>query len=129
MKIDELDFSGIARVIQKAVSEMKIPTQPVESGHTITYYAAAGNASEDNMYQFYIYNDDGAWKAYIRRTPDYGTRNTTPSVIHVNFDYRGRYVCIKGGDPSTCAELLAMTMLWADRTQRYIRTGKSLNQR
>lgn len=103
-------------------------TPPVRSGETITYYAAAATPTEDNEYRFEICQAGGRWRAYIKRTPSYGSRDTGAVVSHWHYDSaKGKYVCIAGGDPASMDELLEKTMRWADRTQRYIRTGRDMN--
>ena len=118
----------VARPAAPSGSTARPLTWPVRSGETITYYAAAATPTEDNEYRFEICQANGKWRAYIKRTPSYGSRDTGAVVSHWHFDSaKGKYVCVAGGDPTSMDVLLEKTMRWADRTQRYIRTGRDMN--
>ena len=123
-------FGQVHAITPGTPAARRTPTRPVHSGETLTYYAAAASPEEDNRYRFYIHQEPGGgWRAYIRRTPDYRQRDSRPSVAHWLTDSRlGRYICIQGGDPRRKEELLVKMTHWADKTQRYIRTGQNMNQ-
>lgn len=67
----------------------------------------------------------GAWRAYIVSQPAYGTRDT--SLIKTHRMHDGRYYVCWTPEPRTLEDLKKVVRLWADRTQRYIRFGTSID--
>jgi hypothetical protein len=65
---------------------------------------------------------DGTWRAYIENQPSYCGRATEASITHRLSDGDRKYVCwSKPLDSLESAKKVAA--LWADGTQKYIRTG------
>ena len=70
---------------------------------------------------------DGAWRAYIESAPSYGLRSGDQNLTHRLRDGSRWYVCWTGRF-ETETQARAVASRWADRTQRYIRTGKRFEE-
>ncbi len=70
---------------------------------------------------------DGSFRAYITSMPSYGSRNTSLHTTHRLTDTGRFYVCWNQKIYSS-TELKQVVALWADLTQRYIKTGKTIDQ-
>ena len=70
---------------------------------------------------------DGSWRAYIVSMPSYGLRETSLSVTHRLTDGGRYYVCWNQPLWSE-TDVRKVAALWADLTQVYIRTGKTIDQ-
>jgi len=86
---------------------------------TIHYRTKDGQAD----YSFNIERQrDGTWRPYIERQPSYQGRADDGHVTHRLSDGPRKYVCWDA-PLRTEAEAKSVAALWADMTQKYIRTG------
>lgn len=87
---------------------------------------AVYETSNGNCYQFSFEEQaDGSYRAYIIAMPAYGGRSTDGSVVHRLHDERtNRYYVCWNTALYSLAEIKAVAAGWAQRTDRYIRTGK-----
>ena len=66
---------------------------------------------------------DGTWRAYILDQPSYRSRDTSAHATHRLSDGSRKYVCWT--DPLySLTKAKQVASFWADKTQKYIRTGK-----
>ena len=70
---------------------------------------------------------DASWRAYIDSAPGYGLRSSDQHSTHRLRDGNRWYVCWTGRF-QTETDARNVAALWADRTQRYIRTGKRFEE-
>jgi hypothetical protein len=70
---------------------------------------------------------NGDYRAYIREQPNYAGRAADAHSSHRLHDRHGHFICW-APMPRTARGILAVAKLWADRTARYIATGKPLHQ-
>lgn len=70
---------------------------------------------------------DGTWRVYIVSQPSYGTRPAGQHRAHWLSENGRRYVCWTG-TLHTLEEAKTVAAEWADRTQRYIATGKRIEE-
>ena len=89
------------------------------SKHTAYYRTKDGRA--DYSFSFEE-QSDGYWRAYIEHQPSYGNRSDSSHIVHRLTDGNRHYVCWSGPLRSL-AEAKQVAALWADTTQKYIRTG------
>src|SRR5947209_7657374 len=83
--------------------------------------------SAGNTYEFsFECQSDGSVRAYIVRQPSYGSRDTDPHKIHRNKDGERYYVCCQP-QPRSVSEAKTRAEQWAQRTDRYIRSGVSFD--
>ncbi len=66
---------------------------------------------------------NGIWRAYIDSQPSYQGRATDAHSTHRLSDGNRKYVCWTTA-LNSLAEAKQVASLWADTTQRYIRTGR-----
>lgn len=69
---------------------------------------------------------DGSWRAYILDMPSYGSRSTSGTVTHRLYDGR-HYVCFTP-PPRTLVDMQKVAAYWADLTQTYLRTGRTIDE-
>jgi hypothetical protein len=71
--------------------------------------------------------NDGSLRAYIENMPSYGSRDTSLLTTHRLTDGNRHYVCWSKSiyDPEAMKSVVA---LWSDATQKYIRTGTTIDQ-
>ena len=67
---------------------------------------------------------DSTWRAYIVRQPSYQGRSEGAHITHRLSDEGRKYVCWDSPLRSL-SQAKSVASLWADLTQRYIRTGAS----
>lgn len=69
---------------------------------------------------------DGVVRLYILKQPSYAGRDTDGHSTHRNGLAGGRpYICIRDDlMPRTVPEALSWMVYWAEKTARYIKTGK-----
>lgn len=70
---------------------------------------------------------DGNYRAYITSMPSYGTRNTSMMVTHRLLDNGRHFVCWSNPLRSL-ADVKQVAALWADLTQTYIKTGRTIDE-
>ena len=68
---------------------------------------------------------DGSVRAYIQRQPSYCNRNESAHRTHRVQDMNGMYISWDRTVRS-CADMKRIASLWADETQKYIKTGKAI---
>ena len=69
---------------------------------------------------------DGTWRAYIQSMPDYGSRDTSLHTTH-RLRSGGRYYVCWDSPLNSEREARSVAALWADLTQKYIRTGRTID--
>ncbi len=67
---------------------------------------------------------DGSWRAYIESQPTYGGRPADAHSTHRLTDPGGRKFVCWTTELWSLADAKKVAALWADATQRYIRTGR-----
>src|SRR5213083_1098696 len=88
----------------------------------------AYTTSNGNTYEFsFERQSDGSIRAYIDRQPSYGSRDTDPHKIHRNKDGERYYVCWDRPLRSM-SDAKEVAAGWAQRTDRYIRSGVSFER-
>lgn len=91
-----------------------------------TYYRTRDNRA--NFLFSFERQPDGCYRAYILRQPGYGRLPADLHTTHRLRDGRGRlYVCWTSPLRSE-QEARTVAALWADLTQVYLRTGKSIDR-
>jgi hypothetical protein len=85
--------------------------------------SSAPTTSPGGSYDFDYRFVDGEWRAYIRSQPSYGFRSDDLHSTHRHCDSRGYYVCWTEPIESR-ADCETIAKLWAQATDRYIRTGE-----
>lgn len=93
-------------------------------GYELVYYPTRVREREDNYYRFRIVRLVGGYRCYIMRSPSYGKRCTDSVRTHrFGLDQIGPpYVCWSVSI-ATVRDAEAVCKIWADYTQKYIRTG------
>lgn len=77
-----------------------------------------------NLYEFsFERQEDGTYRAYIVDQPSYGNRDAKSTTTHRLIDGNRHYVCWDTPLKSL-EEAKKVAAAWADRTDRYILTGK-----
>lgn len=79
------------------------------------------NDGEDN-FTFSIEQTGSEIRIYIEEHPSYGRRDTDAHSTHRYSDGRRRYICWDGA-LENYAQAEDIAAAWAERTQKYIRTG------
>ncbi len=90
-----------------------------------TYYRTRDGQAD---YGFSIERQrDSSYRVYIESMPGYGSRNTGVHVTHRLSDGGRNYICWSEslGSEQAAKQVAAR---WADMTQEYIRTGRTLDQ-
>ncbi len=70
---------------------------------------------------------DGTYRAYITAMPSYGNRDTRLTITHRLKDGDRYYVCWVPA-PTSAESIRTIAALWADSTQEYIKTGKTIDE-
>ena len=70
---------------------------------------------------------DGNYRAYILELPDYRWRSSSPTTTHRLRDNDRNYICWSQPLWSE-AEARTVAALWADLTQEYIKTGRTIDE-
>ena len=79
-------------------------------------------------YQFsFEQQRDRSWRAYILNMPSYRSRNTGLHTTHRLTD-GGRYYVCWDSKLRSLESAQQVAALWADLTQVYIRTGRTIDQ-
>lgn len=76
---------------------------------------------------FSIERVGGGCRVYIEDQPSYERRSENTLIIHRLSDGSRRYICWAGGIP-TWADAEDVATAWAERTRRYILTGKRFEE-
>ena len=69
----------------------------------------------------------GEWRAYIIGQPDYNGRNQSVEETHRLSEGERKYICWTDKVYSL-ADMMNISMLWAEGTQSYVRTGRFLTE-
>lgn len=88
-------------------------------------YYRSRDGSADYSFSF-EQQSDGTWRVYIEGQPSYGNRATDAHSTHRLSDSGRKYVCWTT-DLNTLEDAKQVAALWADETQKYIRTGGGFN--
>ncbi len=67
---------------------------------------------------------NGTWKAYIERQPSYHGRSANSQLTHRLSDGNRKHICWDKPLRSL-SDAKGVAATWADKTQEYIKTGKS----
>jgi hypothetical protein len=82
-------------------------------------------------YQFCYADLDSYWEVDIEVQPSYNGRSMDPNVIHRLTSSRsatGYKICVTSGrEPRTLEAAKKLSIGWAELTQKYIETGKTLD--
>jgi hypothetical protein len=70
---------------------------------------------------------DGSWRAYIVSQPSYRSRGRSLDMTHRLADRNGRYFVCWTRSVHSIEEMKEIAVLWADRTQRYIKDGTPIH--
>lgn len=89
----------------------------------MVYYASNSFGLKDKEYIFKYKKVGSGWRAYILRTPPFGTRDTSGIITHRLFDGQKSYVCWDT-EVADLKGIQAVSKLWANLIQEYIATGK-----
>lgn len=101
-------------------------SQRNETGRMI-YFANNRHGRRDKEYHFNYKKIDGAWRAYILRMPDLGSRDPNSIPTHRLWDNGQPYICWKGRVTSL-KDMQTISRYWADAIQEYIATGKRFGE-
>lgn len=101
-------------------------SQRTETGRMI-YFANDRHGRKDKEYHFNYKKVDGAWRAYILRMPDLGSRDPNSIPTHRLWDNGQPYICWKGRVTSL-KDMQTISRYWADAIQEYIATGKRFGE-
>lgn len=71
---------------------------------------------------------DGSWRAYIVSMPSYGWRDTSLHITHRLRDSDDRYYVCWSQPLRSEADARKVAALWADLTQEYIKTGRTIDE-
>ena len=72
---------------------------------------------------------EGYWRIYIESMPSYGRRNTSLSITHRLREGHRYYVCWEPESAlRTLEDAKKVAALWADLTQEYIKTGRTIDE-
>lgn len=72
---------------------------------------------------------DGCWRVYIVSMPSYGRRDTSSLITHRLWDSSsGRYYVCWSQPLRSEADARKVAALWADLTQEYIKTGRTIDE-
>lgn len=91
----------------------------------MTIYYRTKDAKADFGFDFEQQND-GTWRAYIVQQPSYQGRAEDAHATHRLTHSSRKYVCWTHPLP-TLEAAKSVSALWADETQKYIRTGSAFN--
>ena len=89
----------------------------------IAYRTSDGRA--DYLFNFEQQYDD-TWRVYIEDQPSYGNRETDGHSTHRYSDGDRYYICWTQ-ELESLEDARNVAALWADETQKYIRTGYAFN--
>ena len=92
---------------------------------SFTYYRTKDGLT-DYGFSFERQND-GSWRAYIINMPSYGSRDGNNYVTHRKTDGSRSFVCWSR-DLYSENEMRRVAAKWADLTQVYIRTGRTIDE-
>ena len=92
---------------------------------SINYRTSDGQA--DYLFSFEE-QDDYTWRVYIENQPSYANRDTDAHATHRYSDGNRRYICWTT-DLDSLEEAEQVAALWADETQKYIRTGYAFGKK
>jgi hypothetical protein len=107
------------------------------NNHPGVQEASYGSVEEYKGFQFRYCHDNqspGKVQVFVERQPSYGSRDTHPRVIHRwppgHIDSREpAYICFKEeAKPSGFESAQKFAHAWADMTEKYIRTGETIDQ-
>lgn len=101
-------------------------SQRTETGRMI-YFANDRHGRKDKEYHFNYKKIDGAWRAYILRMPDLGSRDPNSIPTHRLWDNDQPYICWNGRVTSL-KDIQTISRHWADAIQEYIETGKRFGE-
>ena len=93
-----------------------------ETGPMI-YFANDRHGRSDKEYRFNYKKVGGGWRAYILRTPNLGTRNSSSGIIHRLHDDAGYYICWDR-QVNSLKDMQTISRRWADSIQEYLSTGR-----
>jgi len=91
------------------------------STDTFRAFYRTKDGQEDYEFSFER-QSDGAWRIYIEDQPEYNGRPTDAHSTHRLSDGGRKYVCWTNTIRSL-DEAKEVAAMWADATQKYIRTG------
>lgn len=98
---------------------------PPGTFHSFTYYRTKDGLAD---YGFSFEQQvNGGWRAYIQSMPSYGSRNTGLHATHRLTDSGRYYVCYDPA-PRSEADVRKVAALWANLTQEYIKTGRTIDE-
>lgn len=94
----------------------------------MSYKGTYRTKSGQSYFSFsYEAQPSGEVRAYIESQPSYQTRPTGSHPTHRYNDGR-YYICMGDHPPSNLNDAIKYSKSWAERTERYIRTGKEINE-
>ncbi|MBX3451339.1 MAG: hypothetical protein KF777_17355 [Planctomycetaceae bacterium] len=94
----------------------------------MAYKGTYRTKSGQNYFGFsYESQPSGEVRAYIESQPSYQGRPTGGHDTHRYYDGRN-YICMGNCPPTNLSDAIAYSKAWAERTERYIRTGKEINE-
>ena len=89
-----------------------------------TLYYRTKDGEADYVFEF-VTLSDGSERAYIQRQPSYRSRDEGAHPTHRLSDGNRKYICWNRPIRSR-TDIKTIAALWADETQKYIKTGKAI---
>jgi hypothetical protein len=82
-----------------------------------------------SYYKFQYHKVEDYYEIDILEQPSYGSRNSSMSVAHwLNSARGGKKICITSGkEPKSLEAAKNISMEWAELTNTYIKTGKTID--
>ena len=85
--------------------------------------------SGDAYFNFrYEGQSDGTVRTYIEGQPSYGSRPDDGHSTHRYDAATQPHICHGEHPPTTLDDAIKYSKSWAERTERYIKTGKEINE-
>lgn len=91
---------------------------------TMIYFANDRHGRSDKEYRFNYKKVGDGWRAYILRTPSFGSRSMDSGTIHRLTDGNGQHYICWDRKVDTLKDMQTISRYWADRIQEYIATGR-----
>lgn len=103
------------------------PAVSFQNGRAGRALRVSGPSALGGRYQFSVEPAGGAWRAYILEQPPYRGRADDAHTTHRLSDGGRHYVCWSQS-LATAEAAASVARIWAQRTDRYIATGKSFEE-
>jgi hypothetical protein len=131
-KLIKIFFKKMATFNQVSLSTQKadkISRGTLHTSRTIIYTYRTKNGQA--YYQFCYADLGNYWEIDLELQPSYNGRSTDPNTVHRLSSSRsatGYKICLSSGkEPRSLEAAKKLSMAWAELTQKYIETGKTLD--